>query len=219
MMRVVAACVLVVSAAAYAASPMFRPAIRARTYIVDGGCTGLEVRPRLVFTASHCVPLVGMKLLLRRMDPTANQEDIQARVLADDPRRDMALVRIVDPTPSFQPLALEACPVQPRFQRLWTYGFSAGMAGWEAELEYVGRWNQPVERRWVTVYRGPVYPGASGSTVWNEDRQCLVGMITHGFISQDPPLVWGGDGYEIVSFIRQEAAKADGDPAAASTDQ
>lgn len=184
--------------------------IRESTFIVDRSCTGIAITPTVIVTASHCVPGVNLPVRIEKMlNPGVTTK---GQVIYDNVWKDIALIKWLD---GYTQHAWGVpCPIRGSGKELWTYTYSLGMVGWDATLTYHGRFRQfydfldGVRDRWVTVFFGYAYPGASGAIVWDLDEGCPVGMITHGIPQASPPVVFGPDSWEIkMAHDRSEAGE------------
>ncbi len=189
---VVLVAVLLVGHAAHAQlGPLdgFKALVRAATWVVGPGrCTALAMDTKHIVTASHCVPARGASVLVYRAQ---DMTPLEVKVIFDNFGEDIAFLDSEVPLPG--PLRFPTCPIQPKDQELWAYTVSLGLVGWEAVLKYQGRFLEIGDggSRWVVVYHGNAYPGASGSIVWNVDRGCAVSSITHGSVHGFPVAIFG----------------------------
>lgn len=187
--------VVLTVASASAAQADWRREAREAAFIVNGRCTG-QVIGRYVVTASHCVGNEGDPVSLRRMSNL--NERLTGVVHRDLPGVDVATVRVDGGLPHRQ---VEFCPVSARFTPAWAYTFSLGLVGFEATLEWYGRWYQTPPGRWVAVWHGEAYHGASGSAVYRAETGCVQGLITESIFGAPPTTIFGPDASEVLRAL------------------
>jgi hypothetical protein len=128
-------------------------------------CTVWAVRPRLVATASHCVPAPGavMEIAFRAGVGTRSQ---LATVVWDglfNERVSADLAFLVPQSPLRTTIPISRWLPTPG-ETLETVGITLGMQWWASVVTARAITNQD-RYGWVLVYQGEVGPGASGSPI------------------------------------------------------
>lgn len=177
--------------------------------MIGDGCTGFLVSPRLVATASHCVsrPEGTMQVLLlvdgRRVvvdgvvvwDSAFQDTEGNVPGALRDSTLDFALILL--PVPRDQFLAFDT-RVPAAGTQVFTLGNSTGIFHWPANMLFVGAfWHKKLGD--IFVYRGDVWPGASGSPFLLNGR--VIGILTHGVVDANPPLVVGAPSSRLVLAV------------------
>jgi len=173
--------------------------------MVNDECTGEAIGPDLFMTASHCTGNLGGTVDFYIREGVAKREYVGINVWDSYyiPRSnllreglDLCLVRVVKGGTFKHWLSFNPSIPKPN-----TYGInismSLGLEYWVRTVGIEGMYHDS-QFGWVIVYRGDMYPGASGSVVLQDGK--IVGILTHGVFTSE--LFVGATAGRILQAVR-----------------
>jgi hypothetical protein len=175
--------------------------------MVNEVCTGEAISPTLFITASHCVESIGDEVKFYIREGVAKREYVGINVWDSfwddrDPkiveRLDLSIVRAIKGGTFKHYLSFNPRIPSPNTNAL-NISMSVGLEYWTRPLVVQGMYHHP-DLGWVLVYRGDIYPGASGSVVLVDGK--IVGMVVYGIRYVYPGFHFGETAGRIMSALR-----------------